>query len=133
VEEFYGEPVDVKVLETTQTGDLYNRQILLTLRSTGTVVQFGIVTIDLAVLSPVVRQKIVEGKTPLGRVLIEHNVLRTIEPKAFYRAVPDDLLASHFQGSKDVCYGRVGVITTDGHPTITVLEILASRPIQQVP
>jgi chorismate-pyruvate lyase len=126
VERHYGGPVDVKVLNTVREGDEYARQILLELQGTGRVVQFGIVQIDLGLLSPVVRDRIVEGKTPLGRVLIEHDVLRHIRPAGYLQVEPDADLCRWFGMTQPTTtYGRLGVIFTDGRPAIEVLEILA--------
>src|SRR5512140_2638580 len=69
VEEFYGDAVDVKVLDARHDGDSYARKILLALRGSGKVVQFGIVHIDLSFLARPVRDEIVSQRTPLGRVL----------------------------------------------------------------
>ena len=57
VERFYGDAVDVKVLDARHAGDFYARKILLALRDSGEVVQFGIVQIDLSFLAPVVRDE----------------------------------------------------------------------------
>src|SRR6476469_953358 len=75
VEAFHGCPVDVRVLETRQTGDYYSRKILLSRQSDGRILQFGIVRLNLSYLDEPVRQEIVSQGTPLGRVLIEHNVM----------------------------------------------------------
>jgi hypothetical protein len=124
VEQFYGDAVDVKVMEARVQGDGYARKSLLTLHATGVVVQLGVVHIDLSVLSPAVRREIEEQKTPLGRVLIRHNVLRTVRPVSYFRAVPSPRLAEWF-GTADPTYGRLGVIYTDNEPAIRVAEILA--------
>ena len=126
VERHYGGPVNVTVLDTVRDGDEYLRQILLELRDGGKVVQHGIVQIALDLLSPPVRDKIVEGKTPLGRVLIEHDVLRHIQPAGYLKVEPGDDLCRWFGlESPTTTYGRLGVIFTDGRPAIEVLEILA--------
>lgn len=126
VEKHYGGPVDVNVLEAAHDGDEYARKILLRVRHTGRVVQFGIVQIDLNFLSPPVRERIVEGKTPLGRVLIEHNVLRRILPAGYLRVDPSPRLCEWFGlAEPTTTYGRLGIIYTDGKPAIEVLEILA--------
>jgi chorismate-pyruvate lyase len=124
VERHYGSAVDVRVLDSVRDGDTYARQILLSLQSTGQVVQFGIVQIDLAVLSEEVRREIVAGKIPLGRVLITHEVLRTVEPFGFFRAESSALLQSWF-GTDAETYGRLGVITANGRPAVRVAEILS--------
>ncbi len=126
VEEFYGGPVDVKVLDARRVGDQYARKILLVLRSTGEVVQFGIVQIDLNFLSAPVRDEIVSQKTPLGRVLIRHNVLRTVRPVEFFRATLGPTMCEWFGLPRpEPTYGRLGVIYTDHKPAIRVAEILA--------
>jgi chorismate-pyruvate lyase len=129
VEGFYGDAVDVKVLDARHAGDFYARKILLALRGTGQIVQFGIVQIDLSFLAPVVREEIISQKTPLGRVLIRHNVLRTVRPVEFFRATPTQVMSSWFGlDQPEPTYGRLGVIYTDHKPAIRVAEILA--PVQ---
>lgn len=126
VEKHYGGPVDVKVLESARDGDEYARKILLEVRHTKAVVQFGIVQIDLSLLSEPVRAKIVDGETPLGRVLIEHRVLRHILPAGYLKVEPCQEMCGWFGLPEPVTtYGRLGIIYTDGKPAIEVLEILA--------
>jgi hypothetical protein len=126
VERFYGQPVDVRVLETRVDGDEYSRKILLTLRDTGRVVQFGAVQIDLGLLAPVVREQIVEGKTPLGRVLIQNDVFRQVLPTGYLAVMPHRTMCDWFGLAEPrETFGRLGVIYTDGRPAIEVLEILA--------
>ena len=126
VEQFYGGPVDVKVLDVRHTADTYARKILLALQGTGQVVQFGIVRIDLSVLAPAVRDEIVSQRTPLGRVLIQHDVMRTVRPVSFFRATPSARMCEWFGLKRpEPTYGRLGVIYTDREPAIRVAEILA--------
>ncbi|HET6574155.1 MAG TPA: hypothetical protein VFG68_11165 [Fimbriiglobus sp.] len=126
VEKFHGGPVDVKVLDVRHAGDFYARKILLALRGTGEVVQFGIVQIDLSFLAPAVRDEIISQKTPLGRVLIRHNVLRSVRPVEFFRVTPSQAMCGWFGLPQPVpTYGRLGVIYTDHKPAIRVAEIMA--------
>jgi chorismate-pyruvate lyase len=125
VEQFYGQPVDVKVLECWLADDEYARKILLSTKHTSNVVQFGLVRIDLSVCPKPVRDAILEGKTPLGRVLIENDMLRRIEPTAFLRVHLGDVMADWFGCQPGAeTYGRLCVIYTGDHPVIAVLEIL---------
>ena len=129
VEQFYGQPVDVKVLDFLLADHEYARKILLSARHTKSVVQFGLVRIDLSVCPKPVRDAILEGQTPLGRVLIENDMLRRIEPTAFLRVHVSAVMAGWFgcpPGTET--YGRLGVIYTGDHPVIEVLEILAPVP-----
>jgi hypothetical protein len=130
VEDYYRSPVDVRVLECRQRGNEYARKSLLTAHTTGRVVQFGLVRINLGVCTEAVRNEIVEGKTPLGRVLIRHNMLRRIEPQMYLRLTLSKTMASWFgvAAGKNT-FGRVGMIYTGDQPAVEVLEILAPVPV----
>ncbi len=129
VERFYADTVDVKVIESRTDFGFYCRKILLTLTHTGRVVQLGIVRINLSLLAPIVREQIVEEKTPLGRVLIQNEVLREVQPTGFVSVKPDRQLCDWFKTSASTTlYGRLGIIHTDGKPAIEVLEVLAPVP-----
>ena len=126
VEEYYGQAVNVKVLESVQGEHSYGRKILLSLQETGEVVQFGVIDVDLDALSDSVHREIVAGQTPLGRVLIRNSVLRSIRPVAFFRVMPSPKLCTWFGLTEpQVTYGRLGIIFTGERPAIQVLEILA--------
>ena len=93
---------------------------------TGRVVQFGLVRINLGVCTEAVRNEIIEGKTPLGRVLIRHDMLRRIEPAAFLRVTLSKTMASGSASRPgNETFGRLGVIYTGDRPAVEVLEILA--------
>src|SRR5215211_596176 len=97
VEAYYGAPVDVRVLQAGQFGDFYHRQIVLVPQGTDRVVQYGLMRIDLACCSAPVREAILAQKTPLGRILIEHNVLRRVQPTSFLRIDPGPSLLEAMQ------------------------------------
>jgi chorismate-pyruvate lyase len=126
VEQFYTDSVNVQVLESRQDAHEYTRKILLSLTGSGRVVQFGVVRIDLNLLTDRVRNQILAGTTPLGRVLIQNNVLRQVRPTSYVRVTPNSAMRSWFAMAADEpLYGRLGVIDTDGQPAIEVLEILS--------
>jgi chorismate-pyruvate lyase len=130
VESHYGDRVDVRVLDSRLAGAEYSRKILLELAGNRKVVQFGIVGIDLDLLSPAVRDQITAQGTPLGRVLIENNVLREVHPTGYLRIAANGSLKNWFGMERDEpLFGRLGVITADGRPAIEVLEILAPVPV----
>src|SRR4051812_42502412 len=79
VEAHHGQLVNVEVLDRRHDGDSYSRKILLARRGDGKIVQCGVVRIHFQYCTRDVRDEIVSEKTPLGRILIEHNVLRRIE------------------------------------------------------
>ncbi len=126
VEAHHGSLVDVRVLARRHDGDSYARKILLVLQSTGRIVQFGIARVNLRYCSPAVRAEILAAQTPLGRILIQHNVLRRIEPTAFLRIFPGPALQSWFgRESLRPTYGRLAYIHCDEQPAIELLEIVA--------
>jgi hypothetical protein len=125
VEAHHGDLVDVRILERRHEGDSYARKILLTLQQSGKVVQFGIVRVDLRVCSPPVREEIVAGRAPFGRILIKHNVLRRIEPTAYLRVVPGAAMMGWFgMGRPAPVYGRLAIIHYDEQPAVELVEIV---------
>ena len=126
VERFHDCPVNVKVLESTTQGDHYSRKIILTRQSDDVVVMFGIVRLDMSVLSPEVRAEIEARETPLGRILIKHDVWRVVKLLNLFKIeAGDDLIASMKRSSDDVFFGRTALIYCDGSPAIELLEVVA--------
>jgi chorismate-pyruvate lyase len=126
VERFHDCPVNVKVLESTTQGDHYSRKIILTRQSDDVVVMFGIVRLDMSVLSPEVRAEIEAKETPLGRILIKHDVWRVVKLLNLFKIeAGDDLIASMKRSSDDVFFGRTALIYCDGSPAIELLEVVA--------
>jgi hypothetical protein len=125
VEAHHGDLVDVKVLEYRVAGDSYSRKILLTLRRTGRVVMFGLMRVSFRYCSDEVRREILAGQTPLGRILIEANVLRRIEPTAYLRVIPGPAMMGWFglDGPRPT-YGRFALIHCDEQPAVELLEIV---------
>src|SRR5262245_42363888 len=127
VEEYHGSLVNVWVLERRYDGPSYSRKILLALQSTNKVVQFGIVRINLDMTSPEVRAALLAARTPVGRILIEHNVLRRIEPLAFLKIRPNAAQLAWFGAGvvAETLYGRLAIIHFEGKPAVELLEIVA--------
>jgi chorismate-pyruvate lyase len=126
VEAHHGSLVDVRVLERVHEDDTYARKILLTLQSTGRIVQFGLMRVHFRYCSDDVRDEIVAGNTPLGRILINHDVLRRIEPTAYLRILPGPAMMEWF-GMKKLApvYGRLALIHCNDQPAVELLEIVA--------
>jgi hypothetical protein len=121
----HGDEVGVKVLEYRVAGDSYARKILLPLRRSGRIVMFGLMRVDFQYCSEEVRREIVAGQTPLGRILIEHNVLRRVEPTAFVRVVPAEAMMTWFGLDRPrPTYGRFALIHCDEQPAVELLEIV---------
>jgi len=126
VEAFYNSPVDVRVQRTTLGSGTYSREIVLVARESGKVVQYGIVRLRPAALQPEVWQEIQERQTPLGKVLIQHNVFRQVELVALWKVTAGAELARLLEIAPGaVTYGRTARIFCDGEPAIELLEIVA--------
>ncbi|HYO25960.1 MAG TPA: hypothetical protein VEQ85_13540 [Lacipirellulaceae bacterium] len=116
--------VAVRVLQEHRDGESYSRTSLLCCQSSGKVVQFGVMRIDLGNLAPAVREEIVSRGTPLGRVLIRHNVLRHVELQQLWHVNPTALLREQLQLSPEApLFGRTARIVVEGRPAVELLEI----------
>lgn len=126
MEEYHHCKVDVKILDRRLDGDTYCRKILLLKTGTDDVVQFGIVRFNFQYVTAAVRDEILAGHTPLGRVLIEHNVLRHIDLGAILHITAGPELAARLQmpvGGET--YGRLATIFCNRKPAVDLLEISA--------
>lgn len=131
MEEYHRAPVAVQVLERRLDGDIYSRKILLLKEGTDQVVQFGIVRFDLSYVTQPVREEILAAQTPLGRILIQHNVLRHIDLGAVLRIRLGPELADYFRCEPDTwTYGRLATIFCNLKPAVDLLEIPAPLPIE---
>ncbi len=131
MESYHGCSVDVCVLDQRLDADEYCRKILLLKSGTQTVVQFGIVRLHLQFVSTTVRDEILAGQIPLGRVLINHDVLRQIDLGAILKISPGPQLQQYFQcRESDTTYGRLATIFCDRKPAIDLLEVSAPLPLR---
>lgn len=126
MEDYYDSPVDVRILDRRLDGDLYARKIVLTKTGTDRVVQFGIVRFDFQYVTRAVRDEILQGDTPLGRILINHNVLRHIDLGAVLRITTGPALAEYLQTQPGTqTFGRLATIFCNQQPAVDLLEIPA--------
>ena len=129
MEKYHRCTVDVKVLDANQDGDLYCRKILLLKQGTDTVVQFGLVRFHLNYVTEAVSRQIIDGQIPLGRILINHNVLRHIDLGAILEITAGPELASYFRMPVGgVTYGRLATIFCNRQPAVDLFEVSAPLP-----
>jgi chorismate-pyruvate lyase len=118
--------VDVEVIAARRSGDYYSRKIILHRQSDGRVVLFGIPRLNLRLVDDDVRREILSEMKPLGRVLIEHNVLREVQLASLYRILPGPELCRLFGLHQPLAtYGRTAFIYCDGYPAVELLEIVS--------
>lgn len=125
IESFHACRVDVEVLATNTTANHYARKILLRRTTDKTVVQFGLVRLNVSLLGEAVRREIESESAPLGRILIEHNVLRKVRLLSLWRIDPGEDLKKMFGLSqRATCYGRTALIYCNSVPAVELLEIV---------
>ena len=118
--------VDVEVLQVEQSASHYSRQILLRRQTDHQVVQFGIVRLALDTLDDSTRDEIISQKIPLGRVLIEHGVMRAVQLLGLWQVTCGPALAQHFGVNPGhITYGRTALIYCNSEPAVELLEIVA--------
>ncbi|MEM1069302.1 MAG: hypothetical protein AAGG48_19300 [Planctomycetota bacterium] len=125
VESHFGDAVDVHVHRCKKQGEWYSREITLVTKQERKIVQHGIVRLDTSKLDTGVWKKIESQGIPLGRVLIEHNVLREVQMCQLWKVIAGPSLAAmmHLQIGETL-YGRTALIFCDGEPAIELLEIV---------
>ncbi len=88
---------------------------------------FGLVRLNLAVLNPNVRAEIEGQGTPLGHILIKHNVLRTVRLLSLWQITPNRELSAFWESREPQdCFGRTALIYCDGVPAVELLEVVAA-------
>lgn len=126
VESFWGESVNVKVLRSKTKDNWYCREITLQTQDSARVVQYGIVRLKTTALEPEVWGRIEGQGTPLGRVLIEHNVLRQVHLCELWRVRAGKALSEFLEMDEgQETFGRTALIYCDGEPAIELLEIVS--------
>jgi hypothetical protein len=90
------------------------------------VVLAGIMRFRLECVDPKIRDEIVAAETPLGRILIENEVLRKIETIAFLRFPLGNSFGELLDtdGKEPFTYGRLAIIFCDGAPAVELLELI---------
>ena len=126
LEEYHRSEVTVEVLDFQRTATHYSRKIVLRRISDQVPVLFGIVRLSLNFLPEHVQLEIVAQKTPLGRVLIQNNILRNVKLLTLWEVEPGEELTQLFSDidhANSKCFGRTALIYCDGLPAVELLEI----------
>ena len=88
--------------------------------------QYGIVRLNFGYLEQAVRNEIETEEIPLGRILIQHNVMRQVKLLSLYEIQPGQAMLGvlGIEPQRSV-YGRTAMIFCDDQPAIELLEIVA--------
>jgi hypothetical protein len=124
MESFHDCTVDVEVMASRFEDGLYLRKIRLHKSGTKDAIQFGYVRFNLDYVTEKVRSEILAEKTPLGRVLIQHNVFRHVDLGAILRFTAGPGMAEYLNMNVgQMTYGRLATIFCNGAPAIDLLEV----------
>ena len=130
MEQRWGRPLELRILDRRQDAERYARKILIVSPRLRQAVLFGIMRLDFRWCTNEVKDEIVRGRTPLGQILIEHDVLRRIEPSAYLRITRSEELQECF-GLRAMrpMYGRLATIFCDEEPAVELFEVV--RPEEE--
>lgn len=124
LEEHFRDRVTVHPYQIHRYGELYGRKLDLRLAGSGRIVMTGVMLINFAYLGESAREQIIEQKIPLGRILIEHDILRRIDGVSLLRLDAADPLVARFSEAERETYGRLATIFCDNMPAVDLLEIV---------
>lgn len=126
LEQHHNDKVRVVPYQVHRQGDLYARKLDLITENGNKIVMTGLMLFNFAFCSDTVRDLIIEQKTPLGRILIEHNIMRRVSAGTYLRFEADDDLVARFRLEEPrPAYGRLATIFYDEQPAVDLLEIVS--------
>jgi chorismate-pyruvate lyase len=126
LEAFHGARIQLRVLERQQDDDKLARLVVLTLEGSAQPVEFGAILIHLSHFPPAARERILEGRCPLGTILATYCIEHVSRPQAFMRVVPDTRIAEALcLSGQRALYGRRNVLLTLQNDLLAdIVEIL---------
>lgn len=127
LQEFYQEPLGLRVLGRWREGGRYIREVLLHLPGSGRRVGFGAICVELRHLPPASAGRVLEEQAPFGSILQRDGIPHLSWSQAFFRAEPDVHMRNVLQ-TREGCrlYGRRNVLLDGGRRLLAeVIEVLA--------
>jgi hypothetical protein len=125
LERYYEVPVDVHPYAVHRSGRMYGRKLDLTVGPEGRVVMTGAMLFNLNAVDEAVQAEILAAQVPLGRILIQHGVLREVAAETFLKILPDDPFVARFRLQAPApAYGRLATIFCEDKPAVDLLEIV---------
>src|SRR5262245_30341904 len=130
LENFYGDRVELTVIERALNDNHYNREVVLTLASSGKPVEYGAIHVYLNHLPAPVRLRVLEERRPFGDILRSEAFPHFSWPQNFFRTGPDAHMATMLRQAKPrVLFGRRNLLLDGSRRLLAeVIEILA--PVQ---
>lgn len=130
LERFHAHPIRLELLRRQQSGALYFREVVLVLEASGQPVEFGAIKIYLERFEDASQKRILEGSTPLGRILNESGLVYTSRPEAFLKIQADDFISRSLKLPwQPELFGRRNTLRNlNGEPLAEIVEILPPTP-----
>lgn len=123
---FHHSKLYLEVHEHEQSDEFVMRLVTLHAAASEIPVEYGAIAIQLAGLPEEVRQKVVEGRKPLGGLLGEYGVEHKGSPSTYFSVPADGLIAKALnQEAGEILYGRCNqLLDADGMVFADIVEIL---------
>lgn len=127
---FHDDAIALRVLDSHRRDPLYLREVTLHAATSGEVVEYGLIAIDLDAFPADLRPLILAGDTPLGELLNDSGLPYHSRPQGFF-SVPASALEGIFPSSSGggIRFGRYNHLVRDDGPFLArILEILPHAP-----
>jgi chorismate-pyruvate lyase len=126
LEAFHRGSIELDVLHSESSGDVYRREVLLRVAPTGIPVEYGAIEIFLDAFDEPLRAKVLEAHIPLGGLLNAFKMNYRSEPRAFIQLAPDPEMDALFElPGADPLFGRVNLLLgTGGRELARIVEVL---------
>jgi len=133
LEDFFGQPMVLRVLQKRIEGDLLFRQVLLQGQHDGRTAEFGAIRIDLACFDGEARQRVEASQQPLGGILRAFGLPYISKPSAYLKVDADVFVREALGAGIDTpLFGRRNTLTTpDGRTMARIIEVLPPLPPRQ--
>ena len=126
LETFHGGNIVLEVLHLDRSQSAYRREVVLHLEKSGLPVEYGAIEINLDAFQPELREKILEGRLPLGGLLNHYKVNYHSRPRGFFRLAADPQMSTIFGAPESQeFYGRSNELLGDKNVVLArIVEVL---------
>ncbi|MCI0746931.1 MAG: hypothetical protein L0Y58_16130 [Verrucomicrobia subdivision 3 bacterium] len=126
LENFHGAPVHLRVIGRERRNGSYFREVVLQLDGTDKPVEFGAIKINLDMFPAEARQRILQERHPLGRVLKDCAIAYQSRPQAYLRITSDATINRLLNlREPQALFGRRNILfDAEGRTLAEIVEIL---------
>lgn len=125
LEQHFGGRISLRPLSVFVQGSWYYRRVLLVQEYSGRPVEMGAIRVNLSAFPPRVRQQVLRGEVPLGRVLRDGGVDYLSRPRRFLRVTPNsEMMGVFWMREPKPLYGRQTEVIVGASKIGDIVEIL---------